>query len=60
METSWKAYKHVRPYANALTTVSCWGCKVLYPSFTIALNSGVVTSLSESAAIRLASGNVLV
>ena len=29
---------------------------MLYPSFTVALNSGVVTSLSESAAIRLASG----
>ena len=56
-ETSWKAYKHVRLCANALTTLSCWGCKALYPSFTVALNSVVVTSLSENAAICLASGN---
>ena len=33
---------------------------MLYASFTVALNSGVATSLSENAAICLASGNLLV
>ena len=39
------------PCTNALTTLSCWGSSVLYPSFVAALDNADATSLSAFATL---------